>query len=115
MRRYPLAAFVAASLLFLLTSCASVGLQPATTVDERIAYAVSQNAAIRQTAANSLDAGDIQLADAQYVLKTTDETRAFLNAAKDASGAGDIKTAEGRLLVATNVLTALQTYLRTKK
>lgn len=101
--------------LLLLAGCASVGLAPATTFDERLAYAVSQNAAVRQAAANSLDAGEIKVEDAQYVLKTTDETRTLLDAAKAASGAGDIKTAEGRLSVAVNVLTTLQSYLRGRK
>lgn len=116
MQRHPFAAIAVAYIAFLfLAGCATLGLAPASTFDERLAYAVSQNAAIRQTAANALDAGEIQLADAQYVLKTTDETRTFLDAAKAASGAGDISTAEGRLGLATSVLTTLQTYLRSKK
>lgn len=116
MHRHPFAALTALYIVFLLlTGCASIGLAPATTFDERLAYAVSQNAAVRQAAANSLDAGEIQLQDAQYVLKTTDETRTLLDAAKAAIGAGDIKTAEGRLSVATTVLTTLQSYLRSKK
>ena len=100
--------------LLLLSGCASIGLAPATTFDERLAYAVANNAAVRQAAANALDAGDIQLPDAQYVLKTTDETRTFLDAAKAASGTGDVSTAEGRLSVAVSVLSELQTYLRSR-
>lgn len=107
-----LGAFYVAFLL--LSGCASLGLAPASTFDERLAYAVSQNAAVRQTAANSLDAGEIQLQDAQFVLKTTDEARTLLDAAKAANGAGDVSTAEGRLSVGVSVLTQLQTYLRTR-
>lgn len=114
MRKYPLAAITVAYLL-ILAACASVGLQPAQTFDERLAYAVSQNAAVRQAAANSLDAGEIQLQDAQFVLKTTDEARTLLDAAKVASGAGDVSTAEGRLGVAVSVLSQLQNYLRSHK
>lgn len=114
MRRHPLAAVAVAYFVFVLAACASVGLAPAQTFDERVAYAVANNAAVRQAAANALDAGDIQLQDAQYVLKTTDETRTFLDAAKAASGSGDISTAEGRLSVAVNVLSQLQTYLRAR-
>lgn len=101
-------------LLVALTACAQLGLAPASTFDQRLAYAVSQNAAVRQAAANSLDAGEIQLQDAQFVLKTTDEARTLLDAAKLASGSGDISTAEGRLAVAVSVLTELQTYLRSR-
>lgn len=97
---------------FLLTACAQLGLAPATSFEERLAYAVSQNAAVRQTAANSLEAGDITLADAQSVLKITDEARALLDGARVAAGAGDISTAEGRLSLATTILVKLQAYLR---
>jgi hypothetical protein len=116
MKRHPFAAITAAYFLFaLLAGCAQLGLAPATTFDERLAYAVSQNAAVRTAAANSLDAGEIQLQDAKFVLKTTDEARTLLDAAKLASGAGDVSTAEGRLGVAVSVLTNLQAYLRSKK
>lgn len=116
MHRHPFAAVAAAYFLTLLVAgCATIGLAPATSFDERLAYAVSQNAAVRQAAANALDAGEIQLQDAQFVLKTTDESRTLLDAAKVASGAGDISTAEGRLSVAVTVLANLQTYLRSKK
>lgn len=115
MSRHPFAAIAAVYVLFLVAACASVGLQSATTFDERLAYAVSQNAAVRQAAANSLDAGEIKVEDAKFVLKTTDEARTLLDAAKVASGAGDVSTAEGRLSLAVSVLSQLQTYLRAKK
>lgn len=98
----------------MLTGCASLGLEPAKSFDETLAYTVSQNAAARQAAANALDAGSIDLSDAQFVLKTTDNAREFLDAAKVASGAGDIKTAEGKVALAKTVLTELQSYLRTR-
>lgn len=97
-----------------LTGCASLGLEPAKSFDENLAYTVSQNAAARQAAANAFDAGSIDLADAQFALKTTDNAREFLDAAKVASGAGDIKTAEGKIALAKTVLTELQSYLRTR-
>lgn len=102
-------------LLLILTACASLGLAPASTFEERLAYAVSQNAAVRQAAAVSLENGEISLEDAQYVLKLTDESRKLLDAARLASGVGDVSTAEGRLSVAVSVLTNLQAYLRSKK
>jgi hypothetical protein len=95
-----------------ITGCTSLGLAPASTFEERLAYAVSQNAAVRQAAANSLEAGDITLDDARHVLKLTDEIRASLDAARLAAGVGDVSTAEGRLQLATAILLKLQQYLR---
>jgi hypothetical protein len=99
-------------LIVLLSGCASLGLAPASSFDERLAYAVSQNAAVRQAAANSLKAGDIDKADAQNVLELTDQSRAILDAARVASGLGDLKTAEARLSLASVILVKLQSYLR---
>lgn len=101
-------------LLFLLTACASLGLAPASSFEERLAYAVSQNAAVRNAAAVSLERQEIALEDAQRVLKITDEVRTALDAAKLASGAGDVSTAEGRLQLATAILIELQNYLRSR-
>lgn len=101
-------------LLFLLTACASLGLAPASSFEERLAYAVSQNAAVRNAAAVSLEKNEIALSDAQRVLKITDEIRTTLDAAKLASGAGDVSTAEGRLQLATAILLELQNYLRSR-
>lgn len=98
--------------ILLLTACASLGLAPASSFEDKLAYAVSQNAAVRQAAANALTAGDIELSDAQNVLKITDESRSLLDAARVASGLGDLSTAEARLSLATTILVKLQAYLR---
>jgi hypothetical protein len=98
--------------LFVLTACASLGLAPASSFEERLAYAVSQNAAVRNAAATSLEVGDIDLEDARTVLKITDEARTLLDAARVASGAGDLSTAEARLSLATTLLVKLQQHLR---
>jgi hypothetical protein len=101
-------------LLLILTACASLGLAPASTFEERLAYAVSQNAAVRNTAAVSLERNELSLEDAQRVLKITDEVRTALDAARLAAGAGDVSTAEGRLQLATSILVNLQAYLRSR-
>lgn len=101
-------------LLFILTACAELGLAPASAFEERLAYAVSQNAAVRNAAAVSLERNEIALEDAQRVLKITDEVRTALDAAKFAAGAGDVSTAEGRLQLATAILVELQNYLRAR-
>lgn len=101
-------------LLLILTACGSLGLAPASSFEERLAYAVSQNAAVRKTAAVSLERKEIALEDAQRVLKITDEIRTALDAARLAAGAGDVSTAEGRLQLATSILINVQAYLRSR-
>lgn len=101
-------------LLLVLSACASLGLAPASSFEERLAYAVSQNAAVRSAAAVSLERNEIALEDAQRVLKITDEVRTALDAARLAAGAGDASTAEGRLQLATAILIELQNYLRSR-
>lgn len=101
-------------LLLILAACASLGLAPASSFEERLAYAVSQNAAVRSAAAVSLEKGEIALEDAQRVLKITDEVRAALDAARLAAGAGDVGTAEGRLQLAAAILIEVQNYLRSR-
>lgn len=103
---------IAPWLLIILSACASIGLAPPTTFEDRLAYAVSQNAAVRQAAANSYDAREISQDDARRVLAITDQVRSALDAARIASEAGDPKTAEGRLQLATTILVEIQNYLR---
>lgn len=100
--------------LLILAACAPLGLAPASSFDQRLAYAVSQNAAVRNAAAVSLERQEIDLGDAQRVLKITDEVRTGLDAARIAAGAGDVATAEGRLQLATAILVELQNYLRNR-
>ena len=101
-------------LLLILTACASLGLAPASTFEERLAYAVSQNAAVREAAAVSVERKELSVDDAKRVLKITDEIRATLDAARLASSAGDVSTAEGRLQLATSILVNLQAFLRSR-
>jgi hypothetical protein len=49
------------------------------------------------------------------VLKLADESRALLDAARAAAKVGDPTTANGKLVLATSILTQLQTYLRSKQ
>lgn len=112
MNPYRYAAY--AVLCAILVGCASIGLTPAKSLSDRIAYAYGVNAGVRTAAANSLNAGNIKVEDAEYVLKVSDESRAMLDASKAALTAGDASTAEGRLVLALGVLDALQSYLNSK-
>jgi hypothetical protein len=109
---HPKQVFYGLIALIVMAGCTTLGLEPASTIEERIAYAVSQNAGLRQAAANSLDAGEITKSDAQSVLKITDEVRTALDAARTAANLGDMDTAEARLQLASAILVELQKFLR---
>jgi hypothetical protein len=98
--------------LLLLAGCASLGLAPASSITDRVAYAYGSHTAVLQSATAALEAGDIGVEDAQRVLKVADQARDALDAAKLAIDAGDVSTAEGRLQLALSILTELQAYLR---
>ena len=97
-----------------LPGCAAIGLQPAKSFEEGWAYALGQTTALRQAATDGLNAGTLTADDGEYVLKVTDQSRALLDAARAAHGAGDVETAEDRLALTTQILTQLQAYLRAK-
>jgi hypothetical protein len=113
MIRQAKAAFVAAVLLA-LTACAQLGLAPASSFSDRLAYAYGTHTAVLTSATHSLEAGEISSEDATRVLKVADQARQALDAAKLALTAGDTSTAEGRLQLAVALLGELQTYLRAK-
>lgn len=99
-------------LLVLVAGCASFGLAPASSFSDRLAYAYGTSTAVITATTQSLEAGEIGTQDAQRVLRVTDEARTALDGARIASGAGDATTAEGRLQLATALLSNLQAYLR---
>lgn len=106
---------VALVALLWLAACAQVGLQPAQSFEQRLAYAYATNTAVREASTAALTAGEISADDMAHVLALNDQARALLDAARIASGAGDLGTAEARLTLATSVLTQLQTYLREER
>lgn len=104
--------FLILPLLVLLVACGTLGLPQASSFNQRLAYAYGTHTAVQASAASSLDAKEISSEDAQRVLTVADESRKGLDAARIAFNAGDASTAEGRLQLATALLTELQTYLR---
>lgn len=101
-------------LIVLLAACTQLGLQQPQTFDERLAYAYSQNAAIRTSAAQALKAGTITKSDAQQVLTTTDTARSALDESRKFQVAGDTSTALGKLTMAASLLTTVQTFLNSR-
>lgn len=113
MRKFKIS--LTALILLALSACASLGLEPAASLEDRIAYAVSNNAAVRNSAATSAQLGEISREDAARVLAITDQVRLSLNAARVAAGSGDFETAEGRLQLASAILIEVQNFLRSRQ
>lgn len=102
------------SIALLLFGCESLGLAPAKTFDQQLAYGYSTVASIRQSAANALTTKTIKVEDAEQVQKLADQARAGLDAARGANVRGDTSTAIGQLQLANSVLTQLAVFLQSK-
>ncbi len=99
----------------LLAGCTALGLAPAQSLDDRLAYAYATHTAVLDAAATAVNAGELSSADGEWVLVLADESRLILDAVRSAAEDGDVSTAEGRLALASNILLQLQDYLRTPR
>ncbi|HZR02655.1 MAG TPA: hypothetical protein VFA81_05740 [Burkholderiales bacterium] len=105
---------LAFALCVLVTACSSLGIAPAKSLSDRLAYGYGVMTAIRQTATQELTAGTLSASDAEQALKLTDQARTLLDASKSLLDS-DPKGADSKLLLATAILTNLQAYLRSKQ
>lgn len=101
--------------LLVLLGCAQLGLEQPRSFSERVAYSHSTINGVITATTDSLNAGAIKSADAEYVRDAAVRIRMLLVAAETAYSDGDVSTAEGRLTLASGVLRELQNYLRIKK
>lgn len=92
-------------LFALLAGCALLGIEKPQSFDERLAYGVSVNTAVRDSADADLNAGRMSSADARDVLAKTDKAREYLDSAREV---GDTGIGRGRLTLAVAILTQLQ-------
>lgn len=98
-----------------LQGCEALGIQRAQTFSQRYAYALSQTTGLRTAAKQALTARTISTADAEYVLKLTDESRKLLDNAKRIADAGDAANGQTQLELAVTILTQLQAYLASRQ
>jgi sensor histidine kinase regulating citrate/malate metabolism len=98
----------------MIAGCASLGLTPAKSFDQQLAYGYSTVASVRQSAAQALTTGVIKVEDAKQVQSLADQARSLLDASRGAYSVGDTKTALGRLQLANSVLTQLAVYLQAR-
>lgn len=111
----PRTATIYAALLLCLSACASLGLEPAQGLTERIGYAYAATDALVQSTTTALDARTITSEEALYVRQTAVRTRDLLQSAEAVHAAGDTGTAEARLALAQAVLRELQSYVTRQK
>lgn len=98
---------------FLSVSCANLGLQPAQSISDKVAYAYGVHTAILNTAAVAVGNKSLSVSDARAVLQLADQSRALLDDAKLISGT-DTTAAAAKLTLAVAILEQLQTYLKGK-
>ncbi|MGH3574709.1 MAG: hypothetical protein ACRDUW_23290 [Pseudonocardiaceae bacterium] len=96
-----------------LQSCQSLGLAPAQSFDSKLAYAYGIHTAVLQTAGSAVQAGSLKASDGTAVLNLADQARTLLDSARvikasDPTGAGS------KLVLATEILTQLQSYLQSR-
>lgn len=98
---------VAALLLISIAACSLLGVPEPRSFDERLAAGYVAVSALRVTTASLLDAGSIELADAENLLQQTDAARQGLDVSRALQGV----EAEDRLVMTLQVLAAAQAYL----
>lgn len=112
-RKFSVMVFAALVILTGCNGCTQLGLSPAKSFNDRVGYAVATHTAVLNATTAALNAKAITSDDARAVAKLADESRALIDAARAAEAGADIETANGRLILATNILIQLQTYLNT--
>lgn len=96
-----------------LTACAQLGLPAPATVPQKIMVTVATVTGVRDSATVLLNAGKISVADAENILKQTDNLRAGLDVARTLVRL-DPAAADAKLTAIRTTLIALQAYLDTK-
>lgn len=102
-----------ATLLIVLPGC--VSMEAPKSFNDRLAYGYASVAAVRDTAASLLERKRISIEDAKQVQALADQARTALDLARGNALKGDLKTAEGQLTLALDVLTRVETFLRAKE
>lgn len=101
--------FILGLLLALMVGCAS--LTTPLSFDQRIAYALAQNTAARQTCTDLVDRSRMDAAEGQQCMDFTDEVRAAIEAAK-AMGA---EAGADQLRAVQMALLRLEAYLQARQ
>lgn len=103
--------YLAFVFMMAVVGCAQLGLAPAQTFDEKLAYAYGTHTAVLQASAAAVSAGTLTAAEGQAVANLADQSRSILDSAHALEGT-DLSSATAKLTLATAVLTQVQTYLQ---
>jgi acetylglutamate kinase len=95
----------------LIAGCASLGVAPAETFNQKVAYAIGVHTAVLEATTKGVTAGTISSVDAEAILKQADDSKILIDSAVALSASGDATGATNKLAIATAALSALQTYL----
>jgi hypothetical protein len=97
-----------------MIACSSLGLAPAQTFEQKLAYAYGTHTAVLETAATATRAGTLSQAEAKAVLAMADQSRSLLDSARAVYAANDQAGANSKLTLAVGILTQLQTFLNAR-
>lgn len=116
---------IAVCAMFAATGCAQIGVTPAKSFDQQLAYGYATVTAIRNVTADAVAVRKTQVAeskttlmpsmtaaDALHVLDLTDSARSYLDLARMSKFSGDDQTAMDKLIKATSIIVAAQNFLR---
>ena len=106
--------WIAAGLLTLAAGCAALGVPSPETFNQRLAVGYSTVTEVRRAATTLLTAQKLSVADAENVLKQTDNARTGLDLAKSMHATTPLLAAD-KLSATITALSALQTYLATRR
>lgn len=99
-----------AVLLVMLSACGALELTSPKGFDQQLAAAYGTHTAVTLATTQALQAGLISSAEATSVQTQITTSRAMLDTAKSLEGS-NITSAQGDLTLATNVMSAVQTFL----
>lgn len=100
--------------LSLLCSCAQLGIAPAQSFEQKLAYAEQVDTSVLSASTAALRAQQISNSDHEQVIKLADQAKGLIDSAKLLS-TSDPTAANGKLALATAVLQQLQAYLNSRK
>jgi hypothetical protein len=96
-----------------LQGCAQLGLTPARSFDDRLAYAYATHTAVVEVVSSAAQTGQLTPPEARQAANLAENSRQLLDAAK-ALESTDTAGATAKLTLASSVLTQLQTYLKAR-
>jgi hypothetical protein len=97
-----------------LAACAQLGLTPARTFDDRLAYAYATHTAVVEVISSAAQTGQVTPLEGRQAANLAENSRQLLDAAK-ALESKDPAGATAKLTLASAVLNQLQTYLKTTR